>query len=211
MQQRATSLPLGLPPEPEVVPAMRLAGRITLLASAAGMGAYDFATQAREELVLGLEGIEGERHHGWTAKADSRVPYLKRGTPMRNSRHVSLVAADELALAAGRLDLDGIDPRSIGANLVIEGIARLSFLPRRTKLLIEGGAILDVMDQNAPCRFAGKVCQDWHGAGRSDIELQFPKAARRLRGLVAAVEHPGSVRAGAVVEALVPEQWIYRG
>jgi hypothetical protein len=206
--------PIGrraLPPEPEVVPAMRLEGRISLVAATSGTGPYDFATETAADLVLGFEGIEGERHYGHLAKADSRVPYLRRGTPMRNTRHVSLVSADELALAAERLELEGVDARSIGANLVIDGIPRLSFLPRGTRLLIEGGAILEITNQNAPCRFAGKVCQDWHGAGRRDIELGFAKAARRLRGLVAAVEHPGRVAAGAKVDALVPEQWIYRG
>lgn len=210
MQQRAETKRATLPADPEVTPARRLNGTVTLIAATSGSGTYDFPTEMTDELPLGFEGIEAERHRGWTRKADSRVPYLKRGTIMRNTRHVSLVADDELALVAERLGLARIDARAIGANLVIAGLPRLSLLPRGTKLLIEGGAILEVSDQNAPCRFAGKGAQDRHGEGRTDIELAFAKAAKRLRGIVAAVEHPGVVKAGASVEALIPEQWIYR-
>jgi len=36
------------------------------------------------------------------------------------------------------------------------------------------------------------------------------RVAKRLRGLVAWVEKPGTVKAGERVTARLPEQWIYR-
>ena len=38
----------------------------------------------------------------------------------------------------------------------------------------------------------------------------FPKVAKRLRGLVAWVEKPGTITAGEAVSVRVPEQWVYR-
>ena len=40
--------------------------------------------------------------------------------------------------------------------------------------------------------------------------LMFPKAAKRLRGLVAWVEKPGRIARGEAVSVRIPEQWIYR-
>jgi hypothetical protein len=47
----------------------------------------------------------------------------------------------------------------------------------------------------------------------ADLEagaLLFPKMTKRLRGLVAWVEKPGTVRSGEAISVRVPEQWIYR-
>ena len=41
--------------------------------------------------------------------------------------------------------------------------------------------------------------------------LLFPKVAKRLRGLVAWVEKPGTIMPGEAVSVRVPEQWVYRG
>ncbi|TJV38761.1 MAG: molybdenum cofactor sulfurase, partial [Mesorhizobium sp.] len=50
---------------------------------------------------------------------------------------------------------------------------------------------------NGPCRIAGRSVAE--NAGMADREagaLLFPKAAKRLRGLVAWVEKPGRITAG---------------
>lgn len=83
-------------------------------------------------------------------------------------------------------------------------------LPAGTLLFFKGGVTLKVDAQNGPCRIAGRSIAEH--AGMADIEagaLLFPKAAKRLRGVVAWVEKPGTIRAGEEISARVPEQWIY--
>lgn len=193
---------------PEVQSAQRRQGIVSLVAVASGKGKWEFLTAPVERLELQFEGIAGSRHVGFTRPSDVRAPYVPRNTPIRNTRAVSIVSREDMSIAAAALDLDRIDPCWIGANLVLDGIDRLSFLPRGTHLMFEGGAILIVEDQNHPCRIAGKRIQD-HVPGRTDIELGFPKLAKGRRGLVASVEKPGTIAGGEAVEALIPEQWIY--
>jgi len=198
----------GLDDEPEIV-----AGR-KLTASVAGAYAAfggSFETTGVETLTLDFQGIDGDYHAGYTRKSGSREPWYKRGTVMRNERQLSIVAPDELAVVAGRMGLPEIRPEWIGANLLIDGIARLSMLPGGTMLFFKGGVTLKVDGQNAPCRDAGRAIAK--NSGMADIDagsLLFPKAAKRLRGLVAWVEKPGTISAGEEISVRVPEQWIYR-
>ncbi len=194
--------------EPGIIPGRKISGRIISVFVTADTTPKGFQTNTAQGLTLALDGIEGSRHRGWTMLADSRVPYLPRGAPMRGTRAVSIVSPDDLAEAAARLKIERIDPRWIGANLVIEGIERLSFLPRGTKLFCDGGAILVVEGMNAPYRGAGAAIAGH--TDRPDIDLEFARVAQRLRGLVASVEHPGAVTAGTAVTARLPEQWLYR-
>jgi hypothetical protein len=85
-------------------------------------------------------------------------------------------------------------------------------LPSGTLLFFKGGVTLKVDGQNGPCRLSGRSIAE--NAGMADIDagaLLFPKMAKRLRGLVAWVEKPGTISAGEDVSVRVPEQWIYRG
>lgn len=200
------SLPLS--PEPEVVTACKREGRVLGTYVTADTSPKGFQTTAVAELALELDGIVGSRHRGWVGKADARVPYLKRGTPMRNGRHVSLVSAEDLSRVAAVLGTEHVEPEWLGANLLLDSLPNFSFLPRGTRLICEGGAILVVEAQNAPCRIAGAAISGH--VGRQEIELDFPRLATRMRGVVATVEHPGIVRPGASVTARIPEQWIYR-
>jgi len=194
---------------PEIVPARKVLGHITGAFVTADTSPKGFQTPEVASLTVELDGIAGSRHRGWAGRADARVPYLPRGTPIRNTRHITLVSSEDLAEAARRLDIPRIDPRWIGANLLIEGIARLSFLPRGARLFCEGGAILIVEDMNAPCRGAGAAIAS-HNPGRPELELEFPKQCQRLRGLIASVEHPGAIAAASSLTARLPEQWLYR-
>jgi hypothetical protein len=81
-------------------------------------------------------------------------------------------------------------------------------LPASTRLTFEGGAVIVIEGQNAPCRLSGRSIVAHHPQ-RPDIELAFTKVARRHRGLVGWVERPGAIKPGATVSARVPEQWIY--
>jgi hypothetical protein len=193
---------------PEILPARKLAARVA--------GIYiapddDFETQATDSLQLEFQGIPRDFHAGFTRKSGGREPWYPRGTEMRNERQVSIVAPDELALVAGRMGISKLKPEWIGANLLLEGLPHLSMLPAGTMLFFKGGATLKVDAQNGPCRFAGRRVAE--RAGMADIDggaLLFPKAAKRLRGLVAWVEKPGRIENGEEISVRVPEQWIYR-
>ncbi|MGD9915327.1 MAG: MOSC domain-containing protein [Rhizobiaceae bacterium] len=196
------------PPDDIVVPARKLAARVGGLYVAAGKS---FVTTPVDALELGFDGISGDVHAGATRRSGGREPWYRRGTPMRNERQLSIVAADELAVVAGRMGLAEIRPEWIGANLVLDGIHRLSMLPAGTLLFFAGGATVKVDFQNAPCRLAGRSVAE--NAGMADREagaLRFAKEAKRLRGLVGWVEKPGRITAGEAISVRIPEQWIYR-
>jgi hypothetical protein len=195
--------------DPEILPAHKLSAKVA--------GVYTapedhFETRAVDALDLGFEGIEGDFHAGYTRRSGGREPWYPRGTEMRNERQLSIVAADELAVVAERMGIPKIQPEWIGANLVIEGIPRLSMLPSGTRMFFQGGVTLKVDAQNGPCRLSGRSVAEH--AGIADLDagaLLFPKAAKRLRGLVAWVEKPGRIGAGEELSVRIPEQWIYRG
>jgi hypothetical protein len=190
----------------EVVERRTLTGRLTsvLMATRAG----DHVSDAVDALELALGGIPGDRHFGQTRKSGSREPWYPRGTEIRSGREVTVVSVEELGEIAARMALETLPAAWIGANLVIEGVPNLTFLPPGTRLFLEGGGVLVVEAVNSPCRIAGKVIA--REAGRGDLELMFPKVAIGLRGVVASVERAGTVRAGTGVEVRVPEQRIYR-
>ncbi|MER9297036.1 MOSC domain-containing protein [Mesorhizobium sp. M0621] len=191
----------------EIVPARKLVAKAAALYVAPS---DHFQTHPVGELRLGFGGISGDFHAGPTRRSGGREPWYPRGTEMRNERQISIVAADELAIVAQRMDLTEIKPEWIGANLVIEGVPNLSMLPAGTLLFFKGGATIKVDAQNGPCRIAGRSIAE--NTGMADIEagaLLFPKMAKRLRGVVAWVEKPGTVKAGEEISVRVPEQWIY--
>lgn len=194
--------------EPEIIPGKKLSARAAGVFIAPG---GDFITQATDRLDLSFEGIAGDFHAGYTRRSGGREPWYARGTEMRNERQLSIVAADELAIVAERMGIARIEPEWIGANLLIDGVPRLSMLPAGTMMFFKGGVTLKIDAQNGPCRIAGRAIAE--RAGMSDIEagsLLFPKTAKRLRGVVAWVEKPGVVEAGEEVSVRVPEQWVYR-
>ncbi len=199
----------GLSTSPAVVPSAKVSGRLVRVLNAQGKGRLDFRSDAVASLMLDFEGIVGNRHRGMTRGADARVPYLKRGTEMRNTRHLSIVSVEDCTEIARRLELPLFDPTWIGANLVVEGIPHFSYLARGSKLLFEGGVILNNEDQNAPCSIAGEAVM-LANPGRDDIKAAFPKVAKGLRGVVATVDHPGELFPDCAFTVRLPEQWIYR-
>jgi len=192
----------------EIIPARKLAAKVAALYVAPS---DHFQTRPVEALQLGFDGISGDFHAGATRRSGGREPWYPRGTEMRNERQLSIVAADELAIVAGRMGIAEIKPEWIGANLLIEGVPHLSMLPSGTLLLFKGGVTIKVDAQNGPCRLAGRsVAENADMADHETGALAFPKAAKRLRGLVAWVEKPGSITVGEEISVRVPEQWIYR-
>lgn len=194
--------------EPEIIPGRKIPARVAGVFIA---GNGDFVTTATDALTLDFTGIANDFHTGTTRRSGGREPWYPRGTEIRNERQLSIVAADELADIARKMELAELKPEWIGANLVLDGVARLSMLPAGTMLFFKNGVTLKVDGQNIPCRVAGRSIA--RHAGMADEEagsLLFPKTARRQRGLVAWVEKPGTISAGEEVSVRVPEQWIYR-
>lgn len=194
--------------EPEIVPGRKLQGRVAGVLIAAG---DDFVTRQTPHLDLSFAGIAGDYHACHTRRSGGREPWYRRGTEISNERQLSIVAPDELATIAARMQLAELKPQWIGANMVIEGVARLSMLPPGTMMFFSNGTVLKVDGQNMPCRIAGRSIAEHAGMADPDAgSLLFPKVARRLRGLVAWVEKPGRIEAGEEVSVRIPEQWIYR-
>lgn len=191
-----------------VVAGQRFSARLTRTLIADGTG---FITRDVAMLKIDLDGVPGDRHAGFARGADSRVPWFPRGTPIRNSRQVSIVAADELAEIARRLGVAEVRPEWIGANLVIEGIPRLTRLPPGTRLHFPGGAALAVEGENFPCRHAGRAVAQELGSQQAPqgLDLGFVQSGKGLRGLVAWVERAGELAAGSEIEVRVPAQRIW--
>lgn len=192
---------------PEIAPAKKLLGEV--------VGVFDapfghFQTREADVITLTFEGVEGDFHAGYTRRSGGREPWYPRGTEIRNERQVSIVAPDELAEIARRMDIREVRPEWLGANLLISGVPRLSMLPSGTLLFFRGGVTIKVDAQNGPCRIAGRaVAENAHMPDHEAGSLLFPKAAKRLRGLVGWVEKPGTIKPREQVSVRVPEQWIY--
>lgn len=161
-----------------------------------------FVSRPVASLTLDFAGIVGDLHAGFTRKSTSREPWYPRGTEIRNDRQVTIVSDAELAEVAVRMDLAEFAPGWIGANLVLSGVDGLTLLPLGTKLMFAGGATLLVEGENAPCRVAGRSISEH--AGRTGLDLLFPKLAQHKRGLVASVERPGTVRTGEACTIRLP-------
>ncbi|MBO6716872.1 MAG: MOSC domain-containing protein [Rhizobiaceae bacterium] len=193
---------------PEIVPAKKLLGEVA--------GVYNapfghFQTREADEIALTFEGVEGDFHAGYTRRSGGREPWYPRGTEIRNERQLSIVSPVELAEIAKRMEIREVKAEWVGANLSISGVPQLSMLPAGTLLFFQSGVTLKVDAQNGPCRVAGRAVAE--NARMPDHEagsLLFPKAAKRLRGLVAWVEKPGTIKRGEQVSVRIPEQWIYR-
>ncbi|MCY0096065.1 MOSC domain-containing protein [Hoeflea ulvae] len=199
--------PADGPVLPEILPARRIKGEVSAVLAALG---GDFLTEEVASLAMGYDGIEGDFHAGLTRQSGSREPWYPRGTEMRNERQLSIVASDELAVAAAKMGIDRIEAGWIGANLVIDGIAMLSMLPPRTQLFFEGGVTLRIDGDNGPCRYAGAaIAKNYPDRDETSVALSFVKAAKRRRGVVAWVEKPGVISKGEKVTAHIWEQWIY--
>lgn len=156
-----------------------------------------------QRVAVEFGGFPGDKHAGWTRRADARVPWYPRGTVIRNERQVSLVSTEELAAIAAALGVGEVRAEWLGANLELRGIPGLTQLPPRARLVFAGGAVLNVEQENNPCRGPGNEIA--RQLGQRALASRFPKAALHLRGLVATVERPGSIAEGDGVVINLPD------
>lgn len=155
-----------------------------------------------------FSGFERDQHAGITRKSDSRTPHYPRGTEIRNDRQVSIVSIEDLQRIAQKMDLPEVRAEWLGANVLIEGIPNLSLLPAGTRFFFEGGAVLVITAENMPCKNAGGMIQNAYR--QEGLQELFPNRAMHLRGLVAYVEKPATIRQGETVQVEVPAQVDYR-
>ncbi|GGE41904.1 molybdenum cofactor sulfurase [Agaricicola taiwanensis] len=159
---------------------------------------------------IDFEGMGGSRHYGYLRKAGPREPWYKRGSLMRSGRQITLVSREELAAVADAMQIERLEAAWIGANVVVEGLPDLSWLPAATRIVAPSGLVFVVEGQNAPCRIAGKaIARHVPVERRAEIDRSFAKAAAGQRGLVASVERPGDLRSGDALIVKVGKQWIY--
>ncbi|MCA3575594.1 MAG: MOSC domain-containing protein [Aestuariivirga sp.] len=151
-------------------------------------------------------GMEGDCHGGLTRKSDSRMlKQYKRGTPVRNSRQLSILSAEELAEVAERMAIPAVKPEWVGANMVVRGIPDLTLLPPSTRLQFPSGAMIVVDAENHPCRYPADIIARHH----PEAKAGFVKAAMHKRGVVGWVEAEGSIGTGDAITVWIPPQRIY--
>lgn len=162
------------------------------------------ATAPLDEMVLTFAGYEAESRSGLTRPSDSRVTtQYKRGTPIRNTRQLSIVSAEDLAAIAASMGIASLDPALVGASMMIEGIPDFSHVPPSARLQDEeSGTTVTVDMENRPCLLPAPGIEAAHpGAGKA-----FKTSARNRRGVTAWVEREGTIRLGATLRLHIPDQ-----
>jgi hypothetical protein len=164
-------------------------------------------TRALTEMALTFAGDAGESHAGLTRPSDSRVlAQYKRGTPIRNTRQLSILSAEDLAAIAPEMGLEALDPALVGASMVIEGIPDFSRVPPSARLQDEAsGTTLTIDMENRPCQLPARPIEARHpGFGKA-----FKRAAQGRRGVTAWVEREGTIRLGATLRLHIPDQPVW--
>ena len=182
-----------------------LAGRVVFLGVVPDRG-VSLRSRAIERVRAGFEGFEGECHGGLTRPSCSRVSQqYPKGTPIRNTRQISILSREEIAATAAAIDLAELDPRLLGANIVFEGLPELTLLPPGSRLIFESGASLVVDMENGPCVFPAKEIEAEHpGHG-----TRWKPAAMGRRGVTAWVEAEGEIALNAIAVLHTPPNRLY--
>jgi len=166
----------------------------------------DLSSSPVTSVTVSYAGIEGESHSGLVRSSCVRVRHqYKQGTEIRNTRQVSIVSLEELAVIAESMGLSEIRPEWLGANLLVSGIPDFSQIPPSTRMIFDGGASLVVDLENSPCKYPGEIIERHHeGFGHL-----FAKAAIGLRGVTAWVEREGRISTGDAIRLFIPPQRVY--
>lgn len=164
-------------------------------------------TQAAETGRLRFDGLEGDSHCGLTRPTCVRFKQLyPRDAPMRNTRQLTIVSAEEMAEVGKAMGLgEPVRAEWIGANLLLRGIPTLTLLPPGSRLQFPSGASVTVDLENAPCAYAAKAIE----AARPGQGMSFPKHARGKRGVTAWVEFEGPIALGDRCRLHLPPQRLY--
>jgi MOSC domain-containing protein YiiM len=195
----------GVTALPELLTKLSFEGTVDML-----LANPDRGTGLEKHAVAGARllfaGMEGDCHGGLTRKSDSRMlRQYQRGTPVRNSRQLSILSVEELADVARRMEIPAVKPHWVGANMVVRGIPDLTLLPPSTRLQFASGAMIVVDAENHPCRYPADIIAKHH----PEAVMGFVKAAMHKRGVVGWVEAEGMIRIGDSITVWIPPQRIY--
>jgi MOSC domain-containing protein YiiM len=135
------------------------------------------------EVQVGPYGVEGDWHAG------AERPSRQGAVP--NRRQVSVVAREALEGVAHDLGVS-IPWGGFGENVLVEGLGTLGELQGGERLVFDSGVVLEVTEQNQPCRNLSV----WHKL--------VPKSAYGRRGILAVVRATGTLRPGEGV-------WVEQG
>ena len=161
------------------------------------------ASDPLDQLAARFDGPEGEAHGGINRLSDSRVIDLHpRGTTIRNVRQFSIVSEEDLAAIAARMEIDHLDPRWLGATMVVKGLPDFTLVPPSSRLQGPDGVTLVVDMENRPCQLPAKVIEEaLPGTGK-----RFKSAAKGRRGVTAWGEREGVLTIGDVLRLAIPDQ-----
>jgi len=163
-----------------------------------------------ERLVCRFGGIEGDRHQQTSSMAGAQEKHIvPKYRPVANLRQVTIVAQEELAAIAHKLQVPEIYAEDLSANIMISGLPDFTKLPPIYYLVFsnnrnETHAVIRLMGENRPCVVAGANMEARYHA-QVGIQSRFVKAAMGLRGQVAIVYAEGIIRNGDNV-TFVPHQ-----
>ncbi|MBT6204621.1 MAG: MOSC domain-containing protein [Alphaproteobacteria bacterium] len=154
------------------------------------------------------EGFPGERHTGLTRACCVRFTDIYvEGKEIRNTRQLSIISQEEMALVAQGMGVDRLEPEWLGANLLIAGIPDFTLLPPSSRLLFSQGLSLVIDMENEPCGYPAKQIRKVHGAKA----LTFVKHAKHRRGVTAWVEQEGKIAEGDSFRVFIPKQPAWPG
>ncbi|QFT59098.1 Putative metal-sulfur cluster biosynthesis proteins YuaD [Sulfitobacter sp. THAF37] len=160
-------------------------------------------SQALDRARATHAGFEGDFHAGLTRPSCVRVKaQYPQGTEIRNTRQFSILSAEEMAEIAAEIGVDTLDPRLLGASIVVQGIPDFTHIPPSSRLQSESGTTLTVDMLNGPCNLPAREIEkeaEGHGKG-------FKAAAMGKRGVTAWVEREGDLAVGDSLRLHVPAQ-----
>ncbi len=163
----------------------------------------DTRSEALTKAALTYSGLVGDYHGGLTRASCVRVRERHpEGTNIRNTRQLSILSAEEIARIAQIIGVDSLDPKLLGASMVVEGIPDFTFLTPGSRLQAPDGTTIVIDVENGPCNFpAREIEKDSAGHGKA-----FRGAARGKRGVTAWIEREGTVHVGDELRLHIPNQ-----
>jgi len=166
----------------------------------------DLSSSRIASVDITYAGFNGESHSGLVRASCVRVRgQYTEGTEIRNTRQISIVSVEELALIADSMGIDTLQPEWVGANLLLSGIPDFSKIPPSTRMIFASGASLVVDLENSPCKYPGEIIERHH-PGKGNL---FAKAAYGRRGVTAWVEREGHITTGEAIKVHIPPQHNY--